>query len=68
MFFISRPEVHFETLANNTSLPSSYFATDSNDDYKRLKMRYLVNGDFEFDYNGSHYRLTLAKPRKEKEK
>lgn len=46
-FYLSRPEVHFRPLVANTTLnTTNCFSTDSNDYYKRLKMRYLKNGDF----------------------
>ena len=46
MFFVSRPEFHFNQLYSNTNLQSGCFADDSNDSIKRLKMQYLSNQDF----------------------
>ena len=42
-FLLSRPEIHYNQTVNNTTLSDGCFATDSNDYYKRLKLRYLSN-------------------------
>lgn len=54
-FYLSRPEVHFRPLVANTTLnTTNCFSTDSNDYYKRLKMKYLKNGSF-YGSNGEDH-------------